>query len=71
MALRASGHSPIDAEIYGLSYNLDGFLTLASVTGMIVLKDAKRACETYHRGNTSETRWRSMSMVKSITSTLA
>ena len=38
---------------------------------MLVIKDGKIVYETYQRGNTEKTRWMSMSMAKSITSTLA
>lgn len=62
--------APIEAEIDGQSYDLDDFLALNQVTGMLVLKDGETVYETYQRGNTPETRWMSMSVVKSITSTL-
>ncbi|WP_295170481.1 serine hydrolase, partial [uncultured Paracoccus sp.] len=51
-------------------YDLYDFLSLDNVTGMIVLKDGKVVYETYQRGNTPDTRWMSMSVAKSITSTL-
>ncbi|ETX10991.1 beta-lactamase [Roseivivax halodurans JCM 10272] len=62
--------APIEADIDGQSYDLDDFLALNQVTGMLVLKDGAVVYETYQRGNTPETRWMSMSVVKSITSTL-
>ena len=40
------------------------------MSGLIVLKDGKVAYETYQYGNTRQTRWMSMSMAKSIMSTL-
>src|SRR5690606_20045703 len=46
------------------------FLALDNVTGLIVLKDGAVVYETYQRGNTADTRWMSMSVAKSITSTL-
>lgn len=52
------------------TYDLYDFLALDNVTGMIVLKDGAVVYETYQRGNTPETRWMSMSVAKSITSTL-
>ena len=61
---------PIDVEIGGQSYDLDDYLALNSVTGLLVLKDGETVYEVYQRGNTPETRWMSMSVVKSITSTL-
>lgn len=51
-------------------YDLYDFLALNNVAGMIVLKDGKVVYETYQRGNTPDTRWMSMSVAKSITSTL-
>lgn len=53
------------------TYDLYDVMALDSFTAMIVLKDGKIAFETYQRGNTPETRWMSMSVAKSITSTLA
>ncbi|ASJ75715.1 serine hydrolase domain-containing protein [Granulosicoccus antarcticus] len=52
------------------SYDLYDFLALDNVTGLIVLKDGKIAYETYQRGNGPDTRWMSMSVAKSVTSTL-
>jgi CubicO group peptidase (beta-lactamase class C family) len=40
------------------------------VTALLVLKEGKIAYEDYEMGNTERTRWMSMSMVKSITSSL-
>ncbi|RFC62319.1 class C beta-lactamase-related serine hydrolase [Fulvimarina endophytica] len=53
------------------TYDLYDFLALDNITALLVLKDGKIAYETYQRGNTPETRWMSMSIAKSITSTLA
>lgn len=52
-------------------YDLYDFVALDSITAMLVLKDGKIVFETYQRGNTEKTRWMSMSIAKSITSTLA
>lgn len=57
-------------EIDGVTYDLYDFLALDNVTGLIVLKDGAVVYETYQRGNTPATRWMSMSVAKSITSTL-
>lgn len=57
-------------DIDGTSYDLYDFLALDNVTGLIVLKDGAVVYETYQRGNTAQTRWMSMSVAKSITSTL-
>ncbi|MBU2958021.1 serine hydrolase [Paracoccus sp. 1_MG-2023] len=60
----------VSYQVGDASYDLYDFLSLDNVTGMIVLKDGKVVYETYQRGNTPETRWMSMSVAKSITSTL-
>ncbi|WP_434568829.1 serine hydrolase domain-containing protein [Pseudomonas sp. Z3-8] len=52
-------------------YDLYDFVALDSITAMLVLKDGKIVFETYQRGNTEKTRWMSMSIAKSVTSTLA
>lgn len=50
----------------GLQTYLDG----NRVAGLLVLKDGKIVNETYRYGNTERTRWISMSVAKSIVSTL-
>ncbi|AQS41368.1 MAG: Beta-lactamase [Candidatus Tokpelaia hoelldobleri] len=54
----------------GEAYDLYDYLALNRVSGMLILKDGKIAYETYQYGNTEGTRWTSMSIAKSITSTL-
>lgn len=54
----------------GKSHDLADYLSQNRVSGLIVLKDGKIALEDYELGNTSRTRWMSMSVVKSISSTL-
>ena len=54
----------------GKSYDLIDYMALNRVTALLVLKDGKIAFEDYEMGNTEKTRWMSMSMVKSITSSL-
>ena len=54
----------------GTRYTLDDYFRLNRVTGILVLKDGAVALERYLLGNTPKTRWMSMSMAKSITSTL-
>ncbi|MBC9247083.1 serine hydrolase [Paracoccus sp. 11-3] len=61
---------PVTAQLGDATYDMDDFLALDSVTGMIVLKDGKVAYEIYQRGNGPDTRWMSMSIAKSVTSTL-
>src|SRR5258708_10127050 len=54
----------------GKSYDLIDYMALNRVTALLALKDGKIAYEDYEMGNTEKTRWMSMSMVKSITSSL-
>jgi CubicO group peptidase (beta-lactamase class C family) len=54
----------------GKTYDLIDYMALNRVTALLVLKDGKIAYEDYEMGNTEKTRWMSMSMVKSITSSL-
>ena len=51
-------------------YDLYDFMALDNMTAMLILKDGEIVYETYQRGNTEKTRWMSMSIAKSITSTL-
>ena len=53
-----------------LRRTLRGYATHPNVAGVLVLKDGKVAYETYQYGNTPKTRWMSMSVAKSVTSTL-
>ncbi|WP_197054830.1 serine hydrolase, partial [Paracoccus sp. PAMC 22219] len=62
--------SMVTYQVDDATYDLYDFLSLDNVTGMIVLKDGTVVFETYQRGNTPDTRWMSMSVAKSITSTL-
>lgn len=55
----------------GATYDLYDVMALNNFTALLVLKDGGVAFETYQRGNTAVTRWMSMSVAKSITSTLA
>lgn len=50
--------------------SLDEYMRLNRVTGLLVLKDGRIALERYALGVTAQTRSMSMSMAKSITSTL-
>ncbi len=54
----------------GKTYDLESYLELNRVTGLLVLKDGRVKLERYRLGNTERTRWMSMSVAKSITSTL-
>lgn len=52
------------------TYDLFDFLAIDRVSGLIILKDGKVAYETYQLGNTPKSRWTSMSVAKSVTTTL-
>jgi CubicO group peptidase (beta-lactamase class C family) len=54
----------------GRDYDLDDYVSLNRVAGLLVLKDGKIALERYELGNTDKTRWMSMSVVKSATASL-
>ncbi len=51
-------------------YDLNRYVELNRVAAMLVLKDGRIALERYRFGNTARTRWMSMSIAKSVTSTL-
>lgn len=51
-------------------YDLFDYVSRNRVTALLVSKDEKIALEHYEYGNTPATRWMSMSMVKSISTTL-
>lgn len=57
-------------ESKGRTYDLYDFLSLNRVAGLIVIKGGEVVFEEYMLGNDAETRWMSMSVVKSITATL-
>jgi len=52
------------------AYDLYDVIALNRVTGMLVVKDGSIRFEKYFMGNGPETRWMSMSVVKSMTATL-
>jgi len=52
------------------TYDLERYLELNRVAGILVLENGRIALERYRYGNTEKTRWMSMSVAKSITSTL-
>jgi CubicO group peptidase (beta-lactamase class C family) len=54
----------------GKTYDLIDYMALNRVTALLMLKDGKIAYEDYEMGNGEKTRWMSMSMVKTITSSL-
>jgi CubicO group peptidase (beta-lactamase class C family) len=54
----------------GKKYDMYDYMSLNRVSGLLVLKNGKIAFERYELGNTKTTRWMSMSVVKSMCSTL-
>ncbi len=54
----------------GMEYSLSDFLELNRVAGLLVLHDGQVKLEQYRFGNTERTRWMSMSVAKSVMSTL-
>lgn len=59
---------PIRAN--GTVYDIYDYVSRNRVTGLLALKDGKVALEYYGAGNNADTRWMSMSVAKSISSTL-
>jgi CubicO group peptidase (beta-lactamase class C family) len=70
--LEASPKSLTDVKFQsnGKAVDLFDYLSLNRVAGLLVLKDGKIAYEDYELGNNEATRWMSMSVAKSISSTL-
>jgi CubicO group peptidase (beta-lactamase class C family) len=54
----------------GRRWDLESYIEANRVAGLLVLKDGRVKLERYRFGNTGGTRWMSMSIAKSITSTL-
>ncbi|HEX4932495.1 MAG TPA: serine hydrolase [Gemmatimonadaceae bacterium] len=54
----------------GTTHDLEDYIRLNRVAGLLVLVNGEVALERYEFGNTPRTRWMSMSVAKSITSTL-
>jgi CubicO group peptidase (beta-lactamase class C family) len=54
----------------GRAWDFYDYLSVNRVAGLLVLKDGRIARELYQYGNTPRTHWMSMSIAKSITSTL-
>jgi CubicO group peptidase (beta-lactamase class C family) len=61
---------PIRIVDDGMEYGLSEFLDLNQVAGVLVLHEGQVKLEQYRFGNTARTRWMSMSVAKSVTSTL-
>ena len=54
----------------GKIYDLYDYVSLNRVSGLLIIKNEKIVFEKYFLGNTGQTRWMSMSVVKSMTATL-
>ena len=54
----------------GKTYDLYDFISLNRVSGLLIIKNGEVAFEKYFLGNSEQTRWMSMSVVKSMTATL-
>jgi CubicO group peptidase (beta-lactamase class C family) len=61
---------PVSFESRGETYDLFDYVSLNRISGLIAIKDGEIVFETYQLGNSRESRWMSMSIVKSITATL-
>jgi len=70
LATAATQLTQLNFTVGTATYKLADFMSTNRVAGLLVLKDGKIANETYQYGNTQKTRWMSMSVAKSITSTL-
>ena len=57
-------------ESDGETYDLFDYVSLNRISGLIAIKDGQIVYETYQLGNSENSRWMSMSIVKSITATL-
>jgi len=68
--LAATPLTPLQISVANTAYTFDDFLTLNRVAALLILKDGKIVNETCQYGNTEKTRWMSMSVAKSVTSTL-
>ncbi|MBT2335648.1 serine hydrolase [Variovorax paradoxus] len=60
----------VNFAVGATTFSLANFMSVNRVAGLLILKDGKIVNETYQYGNTQQTRWMSMSVAKSITSTL-
>jgi CubicO group peptidase (beta-lactamase class C family) len=66
----AASLSDVHFADQGKKYDLDSYLKLNRIAAILVLQDGQVRLERYRFGNTARTRWMSMSVAKSITSTL-
>ncbi|MEM8660270.1 MAG: serine hydrolase, partial [Pseudomonadota bacterium] len=61
----------VNIAVDGQDFDFFDYVSLNRVAGLLVIKEGEIVHESYHLGNTEETRWMSMSVAKSITATLA
>lgn len=61
---------PVAFSVNGRVQTLDDYVRANRVAGLLVLVDGAVALERYEFGNSPRTRWMSMSVAKSVTSTL-
>ena len=66
----ANALKSLDIPSGGKTWDLYDYVSLNRVAGVIIVKDGEIVLENYHLGNNENTRWMSMSVVKSITATL-
>ncbi len=70
LPLSATPLRNVEFTVEGKAYSLSEYLRVNRVSAMLVLKNGRIAYEYYGLGNTARSRWMSMSVAKSITSTL-
>jgi CubicO group peptidase (beta-lactamase class C family) len=71
-ALPASDRLPLGVHFtfQDSTYSMNDYIVQNRVAAMLILKDGRNILELYRFGNTEQTRWMSMSIAKSIVSTL-
>lgn len=67
---RPAAFPAIHFQDRGHDYDLNDYLAMNRVAGLLVLKDGQIALEDHELGTGPDTRWISFSMAKSVTSTL-
>ena len=70
LPVRTMSFSDFSYETDGKTYDLYDVLSLNRVSGIVIIKDGEIRYEKYLLGNGPDTRWMSMSVVKSMTATL-
>lgn len=70
LAAAATPLAPLACRANGASVSLDAYMAANRVSGLLVLKQGRVELERYALGATPATHWMSMSIAKSVTSTL-